>query len=234
MAYPNDASWWSRRERKINIHPTFMLFSHRTTFFFFGKNVKVVHRNIFRPAKCSHLPPISFRVGNLRAKLKGEMRIEKFMNLFWLCSDFSAVRNLHDLRGKRLREAADSSLLFFYYYFRVQFMCLLHLLMGFYDVRNLSRKTNSLCAGEYLWRGCLKVHEKREIVINNQTEKFLLYLFSLGCVWSRKSISQNFNFHEMFPLNFHGIFSPPSPWWWTAFSLGFRRFSGRNKKKFDK
>ena len=73
-----------------------------------------------------------------KKKLKSfEWRLRKY--LFWLSVIFLPAEIFMSSGGNiSFRFCANSR--FFYYEFRVQFMCLLHFLMGFYDVCNLSQK----------------------------------------------------------------------------------------------
>lgn len=130
------------------------LLSHRTQL----QTAKVVNRKHFSSSAIffflRHIFWMNFVIlkqcsctTTFKCKKPSEMEIEIYEFILTFC-DFFSRTNLDSSRGKRCSALTQT----FYYEFRVQFMCLLHFLMGFYDVCNLSRKTNSLLCPQWnLW-----------------------------------------------------------------------------------
>lgn len=106
----DDASWWAARERRIN-------------------NPAEAGLDFLTAQRVVNCKPFSF------AAAIGFVRVNEIRNVL--------SRDSFRTTNRRCLEGAWARLCFFnsdFILFRVQFMCLLHFLMGFYDAGNLSRK----------------------------------------------------------------------------------------------
>lgn len=139
-----DDSWWIRR-KSIFIRFLFTELNAR---------IWVVNRKYFLCSSSS----ISFLVWRkFINSCKRNLTALKFFDgeewerNLWIYFDFlwfSCQHKSSCLEGELFFRANSR---FFYYEFRVQFMCLLHFLMAFYDVCNLSQKNKfSLCRFKFM------------------------------------------------------------------------------------
>lgn len=149
------ASWWieEKRWRKINIHVDF------------SQEKRIVNCNSEKFHK--------------KVSMKTEWRLEdKIYEFILTFCDFSFL--FHVSRGNfgfLFHFALKSR---FSHEFRVQFMCLLHLLMAFYDVCNLSRRKNKIYSTKFMTsraREHLKWQRRRKMRGKLLVIKFSFYFW---------------------------------------------------------